>query len=67
MCRPFGKSTSEIRAASKAAGTISRQGKKKEKKKETVSPMFYVGTPKQVRLVFSEVESGYVRAYNFVC
>ena len=63
MCRPSGKSTSEIRAASKVARIISRQGKKKE----IVSVMFCVGTPKQKWLVFSEVEIVYLRAYNFEC
>ena len=59
MCRPFGKSPSEIRAASKVAAIIiSRQGEKNE----IVSVMFCVETPKQIWLVFSEMENGYLRA-----
>jgi len=34
---------------------------------EIVSVMFCVGTPKQIWLVYSDVENGYLRAFNFVC
>jgi hypothetical protein len=57
MCRPFGKSSSELRASSKVAGIISRREKGKD-----VSVMFCVVAPKQVQLTFSEVQYGYIRA-----